>query len=132
MISYDGGGRRGAQRLPDRAGARRRKSTVALGVAELLSRRVQRLAVFRPLVRDADDPIVALLRDRYQLAAAGFGTTYAEAVGCWSQPGSPKARRAGHRGVPRGHRRADAAVIIGTDFGQDAGRLGRVHRGAGL
>jgi hypothetical protein len=44
---------------------------VALGGAELLSRRVERLAVFRPLVRDADDPIVRLLGDRYPRGTAG-------------------------------------------------------------
>src|SRR5689334_2780234 len=50
------------------------KSLVALGVAELLSRRVGRLGVFRPIA-DADDPILDLLGRRYAAAAAsGVGT----------------------------------------------------------
>jgi len=59
------------------------KSVVALGVAELLSRRIDRLGVFRPLGGDGPDPIVELLRERYQIhtpEAARFGVTYAEAA----------------------------------------------------
>ena len=57
------------------------KSAVALGVTELLSRQVARLAVFRPLVREAGDPILGLLRQRYPTQpAAGYAATYAEAT----------------------------------------------------
>ena len=39
------------------------KSAVALGVRQLLARRVTRLGVFRPVVADAEqDPLVDLLR----------------------------------------------------------------------
>jgi phosphate acetyltransferase len=102
------------------------KSTVALGIAELLSRRVQRLAVFRPLVRDADDPIVALLRDRYQLADAGYGTTYAQAATLMSQ-GQPE--KVVSTIIERYHAvtaGAGAVIVVGTDFGQEAGDSG-VH-----
>ncbi|MBT8228210.1 MAG: phosphate acetyltransferase [Dactylosporangium sp.] len=59
------------------------KSVVALGVAELLSRRVDRLGVFRPLVADASDRVLALLRERYRITTPVeqlYGATYAEAA----------------------------------------------------
>ncbi|MBQ1014964.1 AAA family ATPase, partial [Micromonospora sp. M51] len=44
------------------------KSTIALGLAELLSRQVGRIGVFRPLVADTgQDPILALLSERYRV-----------------------------------------------------------------
>ena len=47
------------------------KSVVALGIMELLSRNVDRLAFFRPIVADGDgaDPQVELVRRRYRLPA---------------------------------------------------------------
>ncbi|RIV35928.1 phosphate acetyltransferase [Micromonospora radicis] len=60
------------------------KSTIALGLAELLSRQVGRIGVFRPLVAPGGpDPILALLSERYRVglpAAELCGTTYAEAT----------------------------------------------------
>ena len=97
------------------------RSTVALGLAELLSRRVRRLGAFRPLVRTDPDPVLEVLRRRYQLTAVGFGTTYSEAMGLIA---------AGHldelvERVVEAYRaveeHTDAAVIIGTDFGRDGG-----------
>ena len=58
------------------------KSVVALGVAELLSRRVDRLGVFRPLVADDKDRVLTLLRERYRIKAPAetlYGATYADA-----------------------------------------------------
>jgi phosphate acetyltransferase len=48
------------------------KSVVALGLMELLSRRVRRLGFFRPIVRttDARDPQIELVRSRYRLSPA--------------------------------------------------------------
>ncbi|MBY5161498.1 phosphate acetyltransferase [Salsipaludibacter albus] len=43
------------------------KSLVALGLMEVLSRRVGRLGYFRPVVTGDDDHRVALMRERYQL-----------------------------------------------------------------
>lgn len=59
------------------------KSVVALGIAELLSRRVDRLGLFRPLVADANDRVLTILRERYRIEAPPeqlYGTTYAEAT----------------------------------------------------
>src|SRR5205085_2266011 len=58
------------------------KSLVALGVAELLSRRVGRLGVFRP-VADPGDPLIDLLCRRYRVDPAGraaAGTNGADAM----------------------------------------------------
>jgi len=103
------------------------KSTVALGVTELLSRRVERLAVFRPLVREVADPIMELLRERYPVSpAAGYGATYAEAATLLADGG--RDRLVAHilekfRSVSRD---ADAVVVVGTDFGRETGESG-VH-----
>jgi phosphate acetyltransferase len=44
------------------------KSAIALGLAELLSRQVARVGVFRPLVTDdPPDPTIDLLRERYRM-----------------------------------------------------------------
>jgi phosphate acetyltransferase len=46
------------------------KSVVTLGLAELLSRRVERLGFFRPIVPSEPDPLLELIRERYQAEAA--------------------------------------------------------------
>lgn len=101
------------------------KSVVALGVTELLSRRVERLGVFRPLVRDVNDPIIELLRQRYPVApATGFGATYAEATALLAMGGND--RLVAH--VLDRYRAATqdcgAVVVIGTDFGRETGESG--------
>ena len=55
------------------------KSAVALGVRQLLARRVTRLGVFRPVVADADqDPLVDLLRSELLPYEASCGVTAEE------------------------------------------------------
>ena len=55
------------------------KSAVALGVQQLLARRVERLAVFRPVVADAEhDPLIDLLRPDFVPYAAACGVGYEE------------------------------------------------------
>jgi phosphate acetyltransferase len=46
------------------------KSIVALGLMELLSRRVERLGFFRPIVPEEPDPQLELMRSRYDAATA--------------------------------------------------------------
>jgi phosphate acetyltransferase len=99
------------------------KSAVALGVAELFSRRVRRLGAYRPLARDAADPIVDLLRARYGVpaAAAGVGPSYRKAaalVGDGRVDDLVAAAVEGYRAIER---ECDAVVVIGTDFGRDTG-----------
>jgi phosphate acetyltransferase len=100
------------------------KSTVALGVLELLSRTVRRLGVYRPLVRGDRDPILDLLRDRYQLDLVGYGTGYPDAavlVGAGHLDELVSRLLEGYRPIEEA---ADAVVVIGTDFGTDFGTDG--------
>jgi phosphate acetyltransferase len=63
--------------LSPRAG----KSLVTLGVAELLSRRVPGLGVFRPVVSDPADPLLSMLHERYRIPGpASYGVTAAQAA----------------------------------------------------
>ncbi len=96
------------------------KSTIALGLAELLSRQVERIGVFRPLVADTgQDPILALLTERYrvQLPLAELaGATYAEAAalvadGRREELISTIVER--YRAVER---QCPAVVVVGSDF----------------
>ena len=100
------------------------KSTIALGLAELLSRQVDRINAFRPLIGAAGtDPILALLAERYRMDIPpdeGFGTTYTEAAALVAEG---RREELVARIVERYHeveRRASATVIIGSDF-DDAG-----------
>src|SRR3954470_584283 len=55
------------------------KSAVALGVQQLLARRLTRLGVFRPVVEDPEhDPLVELLRTEALPYEASIGVTYDE------------------------------------------------------
>ena len=103
------------------------KSTVALGVAELLSRRVGRLAVFRPLVRDGA-PIRSSTcsSGRYQ-APAGTGRRYQPRRPHWSRrPARRPGRRDRASATADSTGDADAVVIVGTDFGRDTGESGEL------
>ncbi|TDB70841.1 phosphate acetyltransferase [Micromonospora sp. KC723] len=96
------------------------KSTIALGLAELLSRQVERIGVFRPLVRDAaPDPILALLTDRYRIdlpQRALTGVSYAEAA---ALAADGRREELISRIVERYRdleRRCPAVVVVGSDF----------------
>ncbi|MDH6459871.1 phosphate acetyltransferase [Micromonospora sp. A200] len=96
------------------------KSTIALGLAELLSRQVERIGAFRPLVADTGaDPILALLIDRYRVDLPQHeltGATYAEASalvadGRREELISRIVER--YRSVEQ---RRPAVVVVGSDF----------------
>ncbi|MEU4717244.1 phosphate acetyltransferase [Micromonospora purpureochromogenes] len=96
------------------------KSTIALGLAELLSRQVERIGAFRPLVADTGaDPILALLIDRYRVDLPQHeltGATYAEASalvadGRREELISRIVER--YRSVEQ---RCPAVVVVGSDF----------------
>ncbi|HEY3009664.1 MAG TPA: phosphate acetyltransferase [Micromonosporaceae bacterium] len=97
------------------------KSAVAVGVAELFSRRVRRLGAYRPLTRDDSDPIVELLRSRYGLpeTAAGVGPTYVEAATLVAEGRVDDLVAAVVEGYRAIERDCDAVVVVGTDFGRD-------------
>jgi phosphate acetyltransferase len=96
------------------------KSTVALGLVELLSRQVARIGVFRPLLPGpGDDPLLSLLTERYPVMAGyadSFGVTAAEAGtlvadGKWEELIGRIVER--YREVER---RCASVVVIGSDF----------------
>jgi phosphate acetyltransferase len=87
------------------------KSTVALGVMALLSRRVHRLGAFRTLAREPD-PILDLLRSQYQLDLVGHGASYAEAASL--SPDALVARIVERFRTVDEH--ADAVVVVGSDY----------------
>ncbi|MET7423179.1 phosphate acetyltransferase [Dactylosporangium sp. NPDC005555] len=96
------------------------KSAVALGLAELLSRKVPRIGVFRPFVDGAaPDPTLSLLRSRYHIGMDHqelFGVTAAEAARMLSAgDGEGLVGRIVERFRPiaRDH---DAVVVIGSDL----------------
>ncbi|MEV4516454.1 phosphate acetyltransferase [Dactylosporangium sp. NPDC049525] len=96
------------------------KSAVALGLAELLSRKVPRIGVFRPFVDDAaPDPTLSLLRSRYHIQnehSELFGVTSAEAAAMLSAgDGEGLVGRIVERFRPiaRDH---DAVIVIGSDL----------------
>ncbi|MBB2946203.1 phosphate acetyltransferase [Actinoplanes lutulentus] len=100
------------------------KGTVALGIVELLSRRVAQVAVFRPLVAGQDrDPLLSVLRDRYPGPVPyeeSFGVTMAEASALVAD--GRREELIGriverYRDVER---RSAAVVVIGSDFSDKA------------
>ncbi|WBB74692.1 phosphate acetyltransferase [Micromonospora sp. WMMD1128] len=101
------------------------KSTVALGLAELLSRQVERIGVFRPLVAgDRPDPILALLTERYRVESPVdelHGATYAEASALVANGRREELIStivARYREVER---RCPAVVVVGSDFADGDG-----------
>ncbi|HEY0697383.1 MAG TPA: AAA family ATPase, partial [Micromonospora sp.] len=103
------------------------KSTIALGLAELLSRQVGRIGVFRPLVTAAGrDPILTLLRERYRIELPDdelYGVSYAEAAALVADGRREELVSrivARYRAVER---RCPAVVVVGSDF-DDAGDSG--------
>jgi phosphate acetyltransferase len=104
------------------------KGTVALGLVELLSRRVARIGVFRPVVNGAtDDPLLTLLTKRYPVVAPysdSYGVTAAEASALVADG---KREELISRIVERYRdveRQCASVVAVGSDFadGQDDGR----------
>jgi phosphate acetyltransferase len=96
------------------------KSTVALGVLEALSRRVERLGVFRPVVRDdteahgGRDYVLDLLTSHEAVT-----TPYDDCVGVSYDEVHADPTSALDRIVERYHRLADecdAVLVVGSDF----------------
>ncbi|MCU1432917.1 MAG: phosphate acetyltransferase [Actinotalea sp.] len=97
------------------------KSTVALGVVDLLTRSVQRVGIFRPVARSTDkrDYVLDLL-----LAHDGVDLTYEESVGVTYEDVHHDPEAALSRIVTRFHeveRQCDVVVVVGTDYTDIAG-----------
>ncbi|MEU3604886.1 phosphate acetyltransferase [Streptomyces sp. NPDC035033] len=95
------------------------RQVVELGVMELLTRQVDRVGVFRPLVHDGPDRLFDLLRSRYRLTqdpATVYGMDYHEASGLQAEQGTDELVS---RLVDRFHavaRDYDVVLVLGTDF----------------
>lgn len=101
------------------------RQAVELGVMELLTRQVDRVGVFRPLVhaaapgRPGSDHVVELLHGRYRLDLPStelYGLTYEEAAALQAAMGQDELVSVL---VDRFHaleRRCQAVLVLGTDF----------------
>jgi phosphate acetyltransferase len=97
------------------------KSTIALGMVDLLSRTVRRVGVFRPVARTADQPDYVL---ELLLAHDGVDLTYDQCVGVTYEEVHADPEAALSRIVTRYHemaRECDAVVIVGSDYTDVAG-----------
>ena len=99
------------------------KSTIALGVLDLLVRKVQRVGVFRPVTRaagpDVQDYVLELL-----LAHDGVDVTAEQAIGVTYEDVHADQEAALSRIVARYHEVAsqcDFVVVVGTDYTDVAG-----------
>ncbi|MEV4120816.1 phosphate acetyltransferase [Micromonospora sp. NPDC049645] len=96
------------------------KSTVALGLAELLSRQVGRIGVFRPLVADrGQDAILALLSERYRVEvplSELAGASYAEAAALVADGRREELISAIVERYRAVERQCPAVVVVGSDF----------------
>ncbi|QGV78426.1 phosphate acetyltransferase [Streptomyces ficellus] len=95
------------------------RQVVELGVMELLTRQVDRVGVFRPLVHDGPDRLFDLLRARYRLSqdpATVYGMDYQEASALQAEKGTDELVA---QLVDRFHRVArdyEVVLVLGTDF----------------
>lgn len=95
------------------------RQVVELGVMELLTGRVDRVAVFRPLVHDGPDRLYELLRSRYRLTQpteTAYGMSYEEAAALQADHGEDELVS---RLVERFHAATvgyDAVLVLGTDY----------------
>src|SRR5262245_5796333 len=92
------------------------KSTVALGVLEQLSRRVERVGVFRPVIRE-DSPVDYVLD--LLVSHPAVSLTYDECAGVTYDDLHREPDAALHEIVARYHRvaaKCDAVVIVGSDY----------------
>ncbi|MFF9343142.1 MULTISPECIES: phosphate acetyltransferase [unclassified Streptomyces] len=95
------------------------RQVVELGVMELLTRQVDRVGVFRPLVHDGPDRLFDLLRTRYRLAqdpSTVYGMDYHEASALQAEQGTDELLS---RLVDRFHavaRDYEVVLVLGTDF----------------
>ncbi|MFE2419496.1 phosphate acetyltransferase [Streptomyces hokutonensis] len=95
------------------------RQVVELGVMELLTRQVDRVGVFRPLIHDDPDRLFELLRARYRLSqdpATVYGLDYHEASALQAEQGTDELVSTL---VERFHlvaRDYDVVLVLGTDF----------------
>ncbi|MFE7338666.1 phosphate acetyltransferase [Streptomyces griseus] len=95
------------------------RQVVELGVMELLTRQVDRVGVFRPLVHDGPDRLYELLRARYRLSQSPdsvYGLDYHDASTVQAEKGTDELVS---RLVERFHqvaREYEVVLVLGSDF----------------
>jgi phosphate acetyltransferase len=95
------------------------RQVVELGVMELLTRQVDRVGIYRPLVHDAPDRIFELLRSRYRLVqdpATVFGMGYEEAGALQADQGQEALTARLVEGYLRVAADYETVLILGSDF----------------
>ncbi|MFF2654129.1 phosphate acetyltransferase [Streptomyces sp. NPDC058045] len=97
------------------------RQVVDLGVMELLTRQIDRVGVFRPLVHDGPDRLFDLLRARYRLAQdprTAYGLMYHEAATVRAEQGTDELVS---QLVDRFHAVAseyEVVLVLGTDYAE--------------
>ncbi|MGI5530596.1 phosphate acetyltransferase [Streptomyces syringium] len=96
------------------------RQVIELGVMELLTRHVDRVGVFRPLVHDhGPDRLFDLLRSRYRLGQAPesvYGLTYGEASALQAERGMDELVSALVERFLAVAREYEYVLVLGTDF----------------
>ena len=92
------------------------KSIVALGLVELLSRRVSRVGFYRPIVQSLPDNDLELIRSQYRLPDERIGHAFTAA----ERTNAGRATRAGMERIVERFKQIESAsdfvVVEGTDF----------------
>nr|WP_202471914.1 phosphate acetyltransferase [Streptomyces sp. SID4921] len=95
------------------------RQVVDLGVMELLTRQVDRVGVFRPLVHDGPDRLFELLRARYRLSQSAetvFGLDYQEASAVQAEKGTDELVSLLVERFHRVARDYEVVLVLGSDF----------------
>ncbi|KIF76778.1 phosphate acetyltransferase [Streptomyces sp. 150FB] len=95
------------------------RQVVELGVMELLTRQVDRVGVFRPLVHDGPDRLFDLLRARYRLLqdpADVYGLDYGEASAIQAEQGTDELVSRLVERFLRVAREYEVVLVLGSDF----------------
>jgi phosphate acetyltransferase len=95
------------------------RQVVELGVMELLTRQVDRVGVFRPLLHHSPDRLFDLLRARYRLSqdpASVYGMDYHEAAALQAEKGTDELVSRLVERFLRVAREYEVVLVLGTDF----------------
>ncbi|WP_042428316.1 phosphate acetyltransferase [Streptacidiphilus anmyonensis] len=95
------------------------RQAVELGVMELLTRHVDRVGLFRPLVHASADHVVELLRGRYRVdlpPEAVYGLSYDEAAAIQAERGQDELVGLLVDRFRAVERACEAVLVLGTDF----------------
>lgn len=95
------------------------RGLIELGLMELLARRTQRVAVFRPLGRAGDDPVVEMLRSRHRIDLPQgllYGLSYEQAAVIRARQGTDELVRLLVDRLRELSARCEAVLVLGTDF----------------